>query len=731
MPPNRVKIFFLNRVLPAAVTLLATFCCYSSLITRNAHGNLTHMLKWDALYMTYPKLVFNSDCMRSLIFPLWNPYNYGGMPWVSNFQACLFYPLNLLITVFGKYNLEVFQMQIALTFFIAGCNMYLALRSFALSRTASLAGGIFFLSCGFFVGHAEHFTSINTLAFLPLAVMALNRVLDTVNIRVLSWGSLSVSLLVFSANPQLLVNSLGALLIFGALKIFFIDKTTDAKTVSRKIIYLAGFFILGLAISAVLLVPALESIALSYRCQEGVINSARRDSLPIAYLIGVIYPFIPRNRLTPYPVDISCVNFSIGIVGAVFAICCLFFNNSRLKWSLLIIFIIGVVMSMGDLTPVSSYLIRMTPFARYMSHPAENYGAIFMFVLCLFSGLGVQEILASGTKAPLKISVSVIIFLLLAASISLWFNATRSLDIWACIIDNRLPLTVSIFMIMCIIFLSRAVLSRTFFCAALILFCIIDSSQWVAGNFSTVANIAKDESWEYVKKTERLRDTKNIKAASLKRLSGTYPIDSRHSFAAFEGYFSNTGYDPVILKSYDEIMRSAASGVVTEDFRVLPVYETRILPDEAAVLSEIKAGADLHKIALVSEGDLRDRSLISRLKGLSCRANPGFSAKIIRFEPNIVYYNVKTDIPVLIFFNEIWYPGWRLYAGHKRLPLFRVNHTFRGTYLEPGQYYLKMVFFPLSFKIGLAISMVAILFNFYLINLWGNDKMRCNKRGKT
>jgi hypothetical protein len=171
----------------------------------------------------------------------------------------------------------------------------------------------------------------------------------------------------------------------------------------------------------------------------------------------------------------------------------------------------------------------------------------------------------------------------------------------------------------------------------------------------------------------------------------------------------------LILKYYDEFIKSRASGIVAEDFRALAVYEARILPDDQKVLSDINSGTDLHRTALIDKRDIKDPGLLDKLGMLSSAANAGFSGRITHYDPNSIDYQIDTAVPAVIFFNEVYYPGWRLSSDGKDLPLFRVNHAFRGTYLEAGSHKLKMSFFPFSFKIGLIVSVCSLVFIFFNI----------------
>ena len=249
----------------------------------------------------------------------------------------------------------------------------------------------------------------------------------------------------------------------------------------------------------------------------------------------------------------------------------------------------------------------------------------------------------------------------------------------------------------------------------LIAFCIIDVSYWTAVNFFTVADPVDNAVWANIMYVEAKRNLRVDNNALFTRQRGSYPISLRDNFGMVYKYFSDTGYEPLILRYYDEFIKSRSSGIVTENFRILPVYVVRLLPDDKTVLADINNGTDLHKIALINKKDIKDPALFEKLGRLAFTENNSFSVTIIHYDPNSIHYEINTAAPTLIFFNEVYYPGWRLFSGAKELPLFKVNHAFRGAYLETGSYKLKMVFSPFSFRIGLIISLCGFAFIFYHI----------------
>jgi hypothetical protein len=82
-----------------------------------------------------------------------------------------------------------------------------------------------------------------------------------------------------------------------------------------------------------------------------------------------------------------------------------------------------------------------------------------------------------------------------------------------------------------------------------------------------------------------------------------------------------------------------------------------------------------------------------------------------------------------ILFSEIWYPGWRILANGKEIPIYRADHCFRAIYLPKGTYTLEMKFLSESYYWGrkiseLSIVICVILLGYGIVQIYRNKKRR-------
>ena len=67
---------------------------------------------------------------------------------------------------------------------------------------------------------------------------------------------------------------------------------------------------------------------------------------------------------------------------------------------------------------------------------------------------------------------------------------------------------------------------------------------------------------------------------------------------------------------------------------------------------------------------------------------------------------IGTPAEAYLVLSEVYYPGWKAYVDGRAEPVLRASYAFRAVYLEPGYHEVHLVFEPLSWKVGLGISVV-------------------------
>jgi hypothetical protein len=102
-------------------------------------------------------------------------------------------------------------------------------------------------------------------------------------------------------------------------------------------------------------------------------------------------------------------------------------------------------------------------------------------------------------------------------------------------------------------------------------------------------------------------------------------------------------------------------------------------------------------------------------EGFDCEKNDTLtlkqegSVKIESYKSNSVDLKVNSIEKQLLFMSDSFYPGWKAYIDGKEAEILRGNYLFRTIVIEKGEHEVRFEYDPLSFKMGLAISIATIL----------------------
>jgi hypothetical protein len=97
------------------------------------------------------------------------------------------------------------------------------------------------------------------------------------------------------------------------------------------------------------------------------------------------------------------------------------------------------------------------------------------------------------------------------------------------------------------------------------------------------------------------------------------------------------------------------------------------------------------------------------------------AVRMFTYENNRMVLEVDTPEAAFLFMSEAHYPGWQAYVNGKQEEIIRANYVFRAIPLGPGSHRLEVVFEPLSFKIGLSLSLLTA---FLLLLVWYISRRR-------
>lgn len=126
----------------------------------------------DILYY-WPMRLHFQRCFDAGEWPLLNPWNGLGRPFLADPQTAVFYPPTWL---FALAKIDVaYPLHLALHFALAFYGAYRLARGERRSAAAAVFAGIAFAFCGFMLAHRAHFTMQAAAAWAPLVVWRVRR----------------------------------------------------------------------------------------------------------------------------------------------------------------------------------------------------------------------------------------------------------------------------------------------------------------------------------------------------------------------------------------------------------------------------------------------------------------------------------------------------------------------------------------------------------------------------
>jgi len=247
-------------------------------------------LQWDGMAEFYPWRLFAAQTLRSGYLPLWNPHQFCGTPFVANSQSAVFYPLNLLFCIFPVAR--AFGVSVLLHLFLTGSFLYAFLRSraFALGRPAALLGAVAWQMCHWQVAWLELPTFLCVSAWLPLALLLVDRAAERPTPLRAVGLSLCLGVMLLAGHLQI------ALYCFALITAYAVFRVLPLLKVQWKPLLGAAALALTLAfgLAAPQLLPAVELARMSHRAGSPVnwiaYTGYVRLAVPPVHLVTLLAP---------------------------------------------------------------------------------------------------------------------------------------------------------------------------------------------------------------------------------------------------------------------------------------------------------------------------------------------------------------------------------------------------------------------------------------------------------
>jgi hypothetical protein len=268
--------------LAAAIGLFALACAVLSLPW--LWGSVT--IPYDAKSQFYPQLVFLARSIAAGQSPFWSPNIYAGWPQIADPQSLIFSPLYALLALFDPApGLIACDAVVFVLLFLGGLGVLLYFRDRGWHVGGALVAAIAFAFGGSAASRIQHIGQVESLVFLPFALLFLARALERCSWQAGAASGLFAALIVLGRDQVSLV---AIYVLFGFVLWHWFGGTDWRSRVAASLGPLAAGAIVG---AAILAVPVLFSALLagaSNRPEIGFVY-AGRGSLHPADLLMLVF----------------------------------------------------------------------------------------------------------------------------------------------------------------------------------------------------------------------------------------------------------------------------------------------------------------------------------------------------------------------------------------------------------------------------------------------------------
>lgn len=754
------KSYFLKNQVPFPANLLVAYnqpwLTYG--VPDYPSGPPNKPIGFDNLRIFYPLRKITIEQIKSGEIPLWNPYSFSGNTHIATYQTAVFHPLSFLFLILPQ--IDAWSIIIILSPIFALFFTYLFLKELGLSVKASVFGSIVFgLSSFSVVWWEESIMSYYSALFLPLVLFSIERLFNNkgkFNFLILTLA-LSASILSgwFQMSFYLYVLSFA----YASLLTF---KTKNYKTF---LIVCVGYFF-SILISAVHLIPSFESLKYAPRGTTDAKYLFDGYLLNLKDLATVLIPDIFGN---PGVYNYFGTGFYyekvmfIGIPGLTLALYEFFTHSTSIrerffKASFIICF------SLGFALPTTWFLLYSLDLPLISKIIPSRIFYLSTFSLSILSAYGMERYFYKFSLRKTLISVACLAVAFYVVRNLIFDQETNFFQIFpkdVSVAVKSFTLQLGVFVLSSIILLTGLIKRLRIVVFFAILFLSIASSFYLANKY-----LYFSERRFVYPSTPLISKIKEISGINRVVSVGNGYID--RNILSYYGILSTEGYDSIYIGRYGELIHSIStkgkytSNIPRADAKIVFIdnvdsYESNFHRSRILDLLGVKfvlstnKDTDTGKSSLVKIWTDGKYSIYSSKKALPrfflvkdhlvvkesqeildkiydpkinlsetviLEESPNMNGKVfskgevklVSYKPNNVSLETNTDGIAILFLSDNYFPGWKAFVNGKETKIYRANYSFRAVVLTPGDNKINFVYNPISFKVGVFISLVSSVF---------------------
>jgi hypothetical protein len=699
----------------------------------------------DSVSFIYPMYRFAVQSLWSGTIPLWNPYLYAGTSFIGDNQSGIFYPFNLMLFLLSpNFSYRAIEGLVIWHIFFAGGAMYTCLRLLRspkpIWRPAALVGSLAFMFSGVFIAHIGNLNLIAVAAWLPLIFLALHRAISAHQAKTsVVWaiiGGVALGFSTLAGHGQmtfLLASFIAAYALFRSV--------SDRQLSPLLLLGIVG--LTAVAVAAINLFPSFEAIRYTVRAGFGV-DQATSYALPWRGLLGLLAPdFFGRGEGNFWGNWARVEYGYCGVLTLFLAGLAIVSNRSRLTLFFALSALLFLLLALGPHTFLYPLLLRWLPFFPFQV-PAR-FMILVDFALAALAALGMDNFdRRPRTFSPYMIGSALVAGVLFALLLRQYKSNVSLVPHHQQQMQQAMAIFVAFAAASWLLILAKGknwislnkfgALAVLLLAADLIFLGRLVEIEW---NDPMPGFAAGSKALEYIKSDPGLPRIDIATGAwqpNLPQIEQLYSIRGVYNpleLANYAAYIGSVGYRGSVLynllgtkyvvggKNSPPADTTIIVPVFDDDPHVIVYLNTLALPRFNIVYNtSIVANHDLAFEAIHADNFDPLQTVILE-NGEPLQQEPGESEiTILRYDPNRVAFEVRTDRPAYFLLSDIYHPHWQATVDGVATPILLADYALRAVALEPGIHIIEMWYSPPGWTVGLVISFSTLLFLLILLLIW-------------
>jgi hypothetical protein len=307
---------------------------------------------------------------------------------------------------------------------LAACFTYAYVFSVTRSRTAAVFSALAYGLSEEMLERLRHINHVHVIAWLPLIVLALDRLRGPHTLRWVAIGAFAVGSCILAGHPQPALYVMYCAGLYALVGLFVESRTAnhESRTTNpesripnpgRRLRWLtatAVMFALGILLSAVKALPLIEARTLVIRSSGLTFERFVGPSLTGPQSFSFVFPTILHPPTTELPTYVGIATLLVAVIGI---------SRLRTDWRIafwLLMSALGVVMALGTSTPLVTlaYYVPLYSWFRNLS----RHMFLFAFGFSVLAGYGVAAMQRrEASPRAVRVAVGVVAMAMLAGAL--------------------------------------------------------------------------------------------------------------------------------------------------------------------------------------------------------------------------------------------------------------------------------------------------------------------------